>query len=77
MVGLLFGGGGSLFCSAPGQTYVNSVFLEPMLKELGWSRTIYSATYTMGSLTAAVMMIIVGRVLDKFGYRLVLSILCV
>ena len=74
---IVFVGGVILFCSAPGQTYVNSVFLEPMLKELGWSRTIYSATYTMGSLTAAVMMIIVGRVLDKFGYRLVLSILCV
>ena len=57
----------TLFASSPGQTYVNSIFVDPMLTELEWSRTTYSAMYTVGSLVAALAMVFVGKSLDKLN----------
>ena len=65
------------FSSAPGQTYVASIFLEPMIEESGWSRTLFSGIYTTASLSAAAFMIIVGKALDHFGSRKTLVVLCV
>lgn len=65
------------FTSAPGQTYVVSIFLEPMIDDMGWSRTIFSGLYTAGSMTAALFMVAVGKALDRFGARKTLAILCV
>ena len=67
----------TLFASSPGQTYVNSIFVDPMLTELEWSRTTYSAMYTVGSLVAALAMVFVGKSLDKFGARILLPFLCI
>lgn len=64
------------FTSAPGQTYVASIFLEPMVESMGWSRTVFSGLYTAGSLTAAIFMLAAGRALDLFGARIALSTLC-
>ena len=64
------------FASAPGQTYVSSIFIDPMIDDLGWSRTTFSGLYTGGSMAAAVFMIAVGKMLDKYGARKTLSILC-
>jgi MFS family permease len=63
----------SLFMSAPGQTYTISVFIEPMLDELGWSRTMFSGIFTAGSLTGGLAMIIVGRLFDRYGARILLT----
>ena len=65
------------FSSAPGQTYVSSIFLEPMIEDLNWSRTLFSGMYTAGSLTAALFMILVGKALDRIGSRKMLVVLCV
>ena len=65
------------FSSAPGQTYVSSIFLEPMIEDLNWSRTLFSGMYTAGSLTAALFMILVGKSLDRIGSRKMLVVLCV
>tara|TARA_B100001146_G_scaffold41275_2_gene35001 strand:+ start:167 stop:1480 length:1314 start_codon:yes stop_codon:yes gene_type:complete len=65
------------FTSAPGQTYVTSVFLEPMIEDLNWSRTLFSGMYTAGSLIAALFMVVVGKALDRFGSRKMLATLCV
>ena len=62
-----------VFASGPGQTFTISVFVDPMLAELGWSRTAISALYTAGSLSAAGLMLLVGRVLDRWGSRLTLT----
>ena len=64
------------FTAAPGQTYVISIFLEPMIEDMEWSRTIFSSLYTVGSMTAALFMVGVGRALDRFGARRTLVILC-
>jgi sugar phosphate permease len=61
------------FSSGPGQTFVASMFMGPMLEEFGWSKTLFSAIYTTGSLTAAALMFLVGRLIDRFGVRIVLT----
>jgi len=61
------------FMSAPGQTYGVSVFIDPMIDDLGWSRNLISSLYTGGSLTAACLIPFVGKVLDRFGGRVTLT----
>lgn len=60
------------FISSPGQTFLISVFIDPIISELGWSRTLVSSLYTAGSLTAGVAVIFVGRLLDRYGARIML-----
>ena len=61
-----------MFTSGPGQTYTVSVFVNPIIEDLGWSRTSVSGLYTAGSLTAAAARFLVGRLLDQYGARVVL-----
>jgi len=63
----------AVFASSPGQTYVVSVFVGPIQLETGWSRTLISALYTLGSLTAASGILMVGRLMDRFGARATLA----
>ena len=67
----------AIFVSGPGQTYTISIFVEPIIEEMGWSRTLISTLYTAGSLAAATAMIFVGRLLDRYGARSMLFIICV
>ena len=62
----------SMFISGPGQTYAVSMFVDPIIREFEWSRTMVSSLYTAGSLTAAATMVLVGRLLDRYGARLML-----
>ncbi len=60
------------FTSAPGQTYTFSVFLDSFIEDLNISSTYVSTLYLFGSLTAAGMIIFVGRALDVVGPRIML-----
>ena len=60
------------FTSAPGQTYTFSVFQDSFINDLGMSSTVITTLYFFGSLSAAGMVIIVGRSLDRFGPRIML-----
>lgn len=60
------------FTSAPGQTYTFAVFLDSFIEDLSISSTYVSTLYLFGSLTAAGMIIFVGRYLDRFGPRVML-----
>jgi len=62
-----------MFMSGLGQTYNISIFVDPMIAELGWSRTMVSGLYTAGSLTAGAFMILAGRLLDRYGARIMLT----
>jgi MFS family permease len=66
--------GMGMFASGPGQTYTVSLFVNPIIDELGWSRTTVSGLYTAGSLTAAATMFLVGRLLDRYGARVMLPV---
>lgn len=62
----------ALFVSGPGQTYTISVFVDPIIEDMGWSRTLVSSLYTAGSLSAAAAMVVVGYLLDRYGARVML-----
>ena len=57
------------FASAPGQTFTFSVFQDSFINDLKLSSTSISTLYLFGSLTAAGMIIFIGRSLDKYGPR--------
>lgn len=67
----------AVFGSSPGQTYVASVFVDPIARDTGWSRTLISGVYTLGSLTAAPAMFLVGQLLDRVGARAALGLVVV
>ncbi len=62
------------FLSGPAQTYGVSPFVEPMLAELGLSRSLFSTAYSAGTLVSAGALLLVGRQIDRWGNRLVLSL---
>ncbi len=49
-----------------------SVFVEPLLREFGWSRTALSGAVSLGGVLAAIVAPWIGPVLDRQGSRLVL-----
>src|SRR5258705_7408279 len=49
-----------------------SIFVEPLTREFGWSRTALSGTVSLGGVLAAVMSPLIGPLLDRRGSRLVL-----
>lgn len=59
--------------SGPTQTFTFSVFVDPMLNDLGWSKTLLSSLYTSASLLAGLTLIVTGRLLDKVGPRVMLT----
>jgi len=64
----------AVFLSGPAQTYGVSPFVEPMLHDLGWSRSLFSTAYAAGTLVSAGALVLVGRQIDQVGNRLVLSV---
>jgi len=64
----------AVFLSGPAQTYGVSVFVDPMLAELEWSRSLFSTLYSLGTLASAGALVFVGRQIDRVGNRLVLSL---
>lgn len=59
----------ALVLTAPGQTASVSVFVDPMIDELGISRSQLTTAYLLGTLVGAAAMPWVGRALDRFGVR--------
>lgn len=74
---VLSAAGLAVFFSGPAQTYGVSPFVEPMLAELGWSRSLFSAAYSVGTLVSAGALLLIGRQIDRWGNRLVVSVAAV
>ena len=55
--------------TSPGQTYVISVVLEPLLRELELSRSLVSSLYALGTLLSGFALPYIGRLVDRFGPR--------
>src|SRR5438874_3244701 len=49
-----------------------SIFVEPLTREFGWSRTALSGAVSLGGVLAAVAAPLIGPLLDRRGSRLVL-----
>jgi MFS family permease len=67
----------AVFLSGPAQTYGVSAFVDPMLADLGWSRSLFSTAYSIGTLASAGALVLVGRQLDRWGNRIILSVAAV
>jgi MFS family permease len=61
------------FCSGPGQSFVFSVFVDPILADTGLSRVYVSTLYAFGTGVSAIMVVVVARLVDRFGARLMLA----
>ncbi len=59
----------AIFWSGPAQTYGVSSFVEPMMDDIGMPRSIFSLLYSIGTLTSAILLIPLGRVIDRWGTR--------
>lgn len=66
---IVFIGGLGVFFSGPGQTYSNSIFIDQYINDFGWSRTEVSSIYSGATLAAGLLMMLVGRFIDRFGQR--------
>ena len=66
--------GAASVMTAPGQTAAISVFTDPLIDSLGITRTQLSWSYLVGTLAGAMAMPWVGRALDKFGVRAVMTV---
>ncbi len=51
-----------------------SIFVEPLTREFGWSRTALSGAVSLGGVLAALISPLIGPLLDRHGSRLVLGI---
>ncbi|MBN2335776.1 MFS transporter, partial [Candidatus Bathyarchaeota archaeon] len=45
-----------MFFSGPGQTYSVSVFIDSYINEYGWSRSVVSSMYSVGTFSAGMLM---------------------
>jgi MFS family permease len=63
------------FCSGPGQSFVFSVFVDPILRDTGISRVHLSALYAFGTAVSAAMVVLIARLVDRFGARLMLAVI--
>src|ERR1044071_6459213 len=51
-----------------------SIFVEPLAREFGWSRTAISGAVSLGGVLAALVSPLIGPLLDRHGARLTLSL---
>ena len=57
------------------ETYpVLGVFLKPMTKEFGWSRSVFTGAASIGTLLGGVLALVTGPLLDRYGPRWMLTI---
>ena len=65
------------FFSGPGQTYSNSVFIDEYIKSFGWSRSEISSLYSIATLCSGILMMFMGRLVDKLGQRKMMVIVSI
>ena len=60
--------------TSPGQTYTVSIFIDHFMADLGLSRSLVSALYTVGTLCGGLALPFVGHQLDRRGPRLMVGL---
>jgi len=66
---IVFVSGIALFMSSPGQTYSISVFINEYNKEFNFSSTLISSAYSIATTISGLLLIFMGRAVDKVGQR--------
>jgi MFS family permease len=61
--------------TGPGQTMGLSVFVDPLIADLGISRTNLTIAYMIGTLIGAAALPFIGRGLDRFGVRKAMAVI--
>ena len=61
-----------VFSSAPGQSYVFSIFIDSIIEDTGLSRSGISALYMASTGMSAILVAIVSRLADRYGPRTML-----
>lgn len=59
--------------TAPGQTTAVSAFVDPLIDDLGVTRSAVSTAYLIGSLSGGLVMPFLGRLIDRFSPRVLMS----
>jgi sugar phosphate permease len=62
------------FSRQGGATATFSVFVEPLTREFGWSRTAISGAASLGGVLAALLSPLIGPLLDRHGSRIALCL---
>lgn len=66
-----------IFSSGPGQSYLFSVFIDPIIEDTGLTRTTVSALYALGTFLSAAMVYVISRLADRKGVRWTLVLIAV
>lgn len=59
----------AMFASAPGQSFLLSVFVDDLLEDTGLSRTVFSGLYALATIVSATVSLLLGRATDRLGLR--------
>lgn len=63
-----------VFFSGPGQTYSVSVFIHSYIHDFHWSRSLVSGIYSFATLSAGLLLFIIGRFVDRYGQRIMMAV---
>lgn len=74
---LLLFGTLQVFFSAPGQTFLISLFVIPIFSELAISQSLFAGIYSAATLLAALLLNPVGRMIDKYSVQTVVRTMTV
>ena len=66
---IVIAGAFGLIMTGPGQTYAVSIFIEHFIHDLGFSRTLVSGLYGVGTLVGSFALPLIGREIDRRGSR--------
>lgn len=64
----------SMVFTSPGQTYSISAFIDVYIEEFGFSRTTISTIYSIATLLSGLLMVGMGKMVDKFGQKVMLIV---
>lgn len=73
---LLFAAG-QLFFSAPGQTFLIGIFVDPIFDELGASRSLFAGVYSAATLLASTLLNPIGKLIDRYKAKTIVTGNCV